>query len=381
MIKLTKFNRTFFRFLFVLGITFLFCTPQSNRQVKNVIFFIGDGMGITHITATRIYLEGIDHRFTIENMPVTGLVTTHSVDKLITDSAAGATALATGFKTQNGVIGLSPDSLILYSILEAARDKGLATGLIATSSITHATPAGFAAHVMSRQQEDVIASQLLDAQIPLIMGGGKSFFIPQQDSLSRRKDEKNLITEAVSRGYQFVENKDQLPSDLKLPLLGLFAAEALSHQSTEPSLKEMTEKAIDLLSENKKGFFLMVEGSQIDWAAHENDFPYLIKEMTEFDEAVAAALAFAEKDKHTLIVVTADHETGGLLITGGTKEGKDIKLKWGTTGHTGTPVPLFATGAQAHLFTGLKDNTQLPILISQLLGIKNFPRKIQYSSR
>lgn len=120
----------------------------------------------------------------------------------------------------------------------------------------------------------------------------------------------------------------------------------------------------------------MVEGSQIDWAAHENDFPYLIQEMRELNEAVAVALAFAEEDKHTLIVVTADHETGGLLIAGGTQEGRDIKLKWGTTGHTGTPVPLFAAGAQAQVFTGLKDNTQLPILISQLMGIENFPRKV-----
>lgn len=362
--------------LFVIFLFFLSSTPISENRVKNVIFFIGDGMGISHVIATRIYEQGLNDHFAIEKMPVTGFVTTHSVDRLITDSAAGATALATGFKTQNGIIGLSPDSLILYSILEAARDKGFATGLIATSSITHATPAGFAAHVISRQQEDVIASQLLAARIPLMMGGGKAFFIPQTDSLSQRKDDRNLITEAASLGYQIVEDKNQLQSDVKLPLLGLFAADALSHQSTEPSLKEMTEKAIDLLQENKKGFFLMVEGSQIDWAAHENDFPYLIQEMRELNEAVAVALAFAEEDKHTLIVVTADHETGGLLIAGGTQEGRDIKLKWGTTGHTGTPVPLFAAGAQAQVFTGLKDNTQLPILISQLMGIENFPRKV-----
>src|SRR4030042_6618160 len=216
-------------------------------------------MGITQITSSRIYLMGADGRFEMEKMPITGLITTHSVDRLITDSAAGATALASGYKTKNGMIGMNRDSVAVVTILEAARDKGLSIGLISTSSITHATPASFAAHVSSRRSQSEVASQLIDAQISLLLGGGKSFFLPQELSGSKRSDQIDLRQLAVEKGYSIVQNKEELQKIGKGPVLGIFALEGLQGDSSEPSLKDMTEAALKVLSQNKKGFFLMVE--------------------------------------------------------------------------------------------------------------------------
>jgi alkaline phosphatase len=346
---------------------------KADPAVKNVIFYIGDGMGITQITSSRIYLMGANERFNIEKMPVTGFMATHSIDRLITDSGAGATALATGFKTKNGMIGVKPDSTAVVTIVEAARDKGLSTGLIATSTITHATPASFAAHTASRREQQTIAAQMLDARISLLFGGGKSYFIPQSYPSSQRLDDLDLMQVAESRGYQIIEHRDELKVIRKIPVLGLFSMEAIHGDSTEPSLKEMTSTALEILSQNKKGFFLMVEGSQIDWAGHDNDFQYLVREMIAFDDAVAAGLDFAARDKRTLVLVTADHETGGLVIAGGHLEGKDIQVEWSSTKHSGTLVPLFAAGPQSQLFTGIKDNTEIPVILARILKLKNFP--------
>ncbi|OGB66090.1 MAG: hypothetical protein A2Y94_09390 [Caldithrix sp. RBG_13_44_9] len=347
---------------------------NAGTTVKNVILYIGDGMGITQITSSRIYLMGADGRFEMEKMPITGLITTHSVDRLITDSAAGATALASGYKTKNGMIGMNRDSVAVVTILEAARDKGLSIGLISTSSITHATPASFAAHVSSRRSQSEVASQLIDAQISLLLGGGKSFFLPQELSGSKRSDQIDLRQLAVEKGYSIVQNKEELQKIGKGPVLGIFALEGLQGDSSEPSLKDMTEAALKVLSQNKKGFFLMVEGSQIDWAGHDNSFPDLWREMKAFDDAVAVGLQYSAENEKTLVIVTADHETGGLLIEDGHNDGKDLQIAWHLKGHTGTMVPLFVSGPKAELFSGIKDNTEIPVILSELLGIRNFPR-------
>ena len=349
---------------------------EADSAVRNIIFYIGDGMGITQITSSRIYLMGTNGRFNIEKMPITGLISTHSFDRLITDSGGGATALATGFKTKNGMIGVKPDSTPVVTILEAARDKGLSTGLIVTATITHATPACFAAHAASRRDQETIAAQLLDAKISLLFGGGKSYFLPQSYPGSKRLDDLDLLQLARSRGYQFIEHREDLKNIRKTPVLGLFSMESIHSDSTEPSLMEMATTAIDVLNQNKKGFFLMVEGSQIDWAGHDNDFQYLVREMKAFDEAVKVGLDFAARDKNTLVLVTADHETGGLLIVGGHPEGKDIQIEWSLTRHSGTLVPLFAAGPQSQLFSGIKDNTEIPVILARLLKLKNFPAEL-----
>lgn len=345
-------------------------------KVKNVIFFIGDGMGLAQIAAARIDTLGAKEYLNLERLPVTGLVNTYSADKLITDSAAAATALSTGYKTDNGMIGELPDGRKLYTILEAARDRGMKIGLVATSTITHATPAGFAAHVKSRSSEDLIAVQLLNNRVNVLFGGGKKFFIPQSKSLSGRKDELNLLEKAKEMGYKFIETKEELKSVKGNYVLGLFENSYLDTSSLEPSLAEMTAKAIELLSDDPDGFFLMVEGSQIDWGGHRNSPIYMIRQLVLFDEAVKAGMDYALKDKKTLVLVTADHETGGLTINGGTLDGKKLELSWSTFNHTGVPVPLFAFGPAALKFTGLQDNTEIPRKIGRLIGLSNFPQNL-----
>lgn len=378
-------------FSLLIALTFFWCNssdrPRSSTAaedypllpdapVRNIIMFIGDGMGLSQITAYRIHNVGGEGKLNIERMPVTGLLHTQSIDDLITDSAAGATAMACGFKTRNGMIATLPDNTKVLSILEAARDKGMSTGLVATSSITHATPACFASHVESRGNQTEIARQLIEANVDILLGGGGGYFIPQSAPESKRSDDLNLVAQAQEKGYQFVETAEELLKTSQNRVLGLFRSGALKRESPEPTLAEMTAKSIELLSQNNEGFFLMVEGSQIDWGAHDNDLDYMLWEMASFDEAVKVGLDFALEDKHTLVVVTADHETGGLTINGGSFDGSDLEVGWTTGHHTGVPVPVFAFGPHSLRFTGVKENSEIPKIFADLLGIKPFPRKL-----
>ena len=355
--------------------------PQQRLQnppgseIRNVIFMIGDGMGMVQIAAARIYAVGPDRLLNIDRLPVTGLVKTHSANQLITDSAAGATALSTGVKTNNGVIGLSPQGDTLQTVLERLKREGKATGLVVTSTITHATPAGFAAHVSSRKNEPKIAEQLLRNRVNVLLGGGRMFFLPESAKGSKRPDNRDLLAEAVRGGYQVVETRDQLAAARGPFLLGLFAAGGLTTKPPEPSLAEMTAKALDILSQNPRGFFLMVEGSQIDWACHANDANYEVRQMLLFDQAVGKALDFARRDGHTLVVITADHETGGMAINGGSRSGRPLAIAWTTTHHTGVNVPVFAYGPGAGAFSGVHDNTEIPRILARLLRLKDFPAR------
>lgn len=349
---------------------------MPDAPVHNIILFIGDGMGLSQITAYRIHNLGGVGKLNIERMPITGLLHTQSIDELITDSAAGATALACGFKTHNGMIATLPDNTRVLTILEAARDKRMSTGLIATSSITHATPACFASHVESRGNQTEIARQLIDENVDILLGGGKGYFIPESEPESKRSDDLNLVARAQEKGYQLVETGEALMKVDQNRVLGLFDYGALKHDPSEPTLAQMTAKSIELLSRNTKGFFLMVEGSQIDWGAHDNDLDYVLREMASFDEAVKVGLDFALQDKHTLVVVTADHETGGLAINGGSFDGSDLDVGWTTEHHTGQPVPVFAFGPYSLRFTGVKENSEVPKIFAELLGIEPFPRKL-----
>jgi alkaline phosphatase len=345
----------------------------DSKEVKNVILLIGDGMGINQIASARIKLCGANGRLYIERMPVTGFINTHSIDNLIPDSASTGTAMATGFKTRNKMISVTPEGEKLISILEACQKKGMSTGLIATSRITHATPATFACHVKSRYNQEEIAVQLINSQIDIMLGGGRDFFLPQTILGSKRKDNRNLVEEAQGKGYTYITTANQLKLTDSQKLLGLFQMGYLSQKDHVPSLGEMTEKSIELLNRNQKGFFLMVEGSQIDWAGHDNDTPELIKQMQFFDEAVKRALDFALKDQKTLVIVTADHETGGMSIYRGALNGVNMTIRWVTTNHTGSPVPLFSFGPSALRFTGIHDNTEIPKILAELLEIDNFP--------
>lgn len=358
--------------------------PAKNTQVRNVVLFIGDGMGFGPVALARMEAAGPDGRLYMERMPVTAFVRTHSADAVVTDSAAAATALATGCKTNNGMVSVSPEGKKYLTILEAAKSKGMATGLVATSTITHATPAGFAAHNKSRNNQQRIAEDLLANKVNIILGGGREYFLPKTNANSKRTDQKDLIDQAKNSGYSYVQTAEQLASAQGPYILGLFQNGALTTEAPEPALAELTEKAIEILSrkkkglfQKKKGFFLMVEGSQIDWACHDNNAANAVRQTLLFDRAVKSALDFAAKDKHTLVIVTADHDTGGLAINGVNSQTKDLELSWSTTGHTASPVPLFAYGPGAELFCGTYDNTDVPKKIAKLLGIKSFPKILE----
>ena len=369
---------------------FSFYTPSEDKSpfplvpegpVKNVILMIGDGMGLPHIAATRTIVLGAHGRLYIERMPVTGIIDHYSADEFVSDSAATGTSLATGYKTNSDMIGLLPDGTPALTILEAARDIGMATGLVATLTITHATPAAFAAHIHDRDLEAEIAVQLLESKVNVLLGGGRALFKPGVSGYKfERSDGRDLTREARDRDYEYVETRDEL-MNAKADngyLLGLFSDGFMLVQDSEPTLAEMTDKALEILSRNEKGFFLMVEGSQIDWGAEDNDINYTIREQLHFDLAIGNAIQFAMKDDETLVVATADHEAGGMFIPEGPPNQLDgkISIGWGTDGHSGVPVPVFVYGPHAEKFMGWYDNTEIPKRIANILGISDFPRKI-----
>ncbi|HOT98081.1 MAG TPA: alkaline phosphatase [bacterium] len=379
--------------LSLLAVTFpLFCQPAApqgfpyqppanltqlpvvtHEKVRNIILLIGDGMSISTVSNARIHGAGVSGAMHMDRMPIAGFVRTCSADNLITDSAAASSAMACGLKTNNGRISRTPDGNPGLSILSACQQKGMAAGLIVTSSVTHATPAGFGAHAMSRKEEPLIAENLLLNHIDVLLGGGRAFFIPQTLPESRRHDDRNLLEEARASQYTLLSTRDELLAAKGPRVLGLFAEEGMQTLPPGPSLAEMTAKGLALLSQNKKGFFLMIEGSQIDWANHEHNAENSVRQTLDFDMAVAAALRFAEVDRHTLVVVTADHETGGLSIIGGRVDGSEVELSWSTDDHTGATVPLYAYGPGALRLSGFHENTDIPKAFAALLHITPFP--------
>ena len=347
-----------------------------DKKVKNIIFCIGDGMGLGQIALARMKASGPGGTLYMERMPVVGFLGTYSADALVTDSAAAGTALASGVKTNNGMIGTTPDGARYQTILEAAQTKEMATGIVVTSTISHATPAAFASHVTSRKMQDKIAEQLIANKVNVLFGGGEEYFLPRSSGRSKRNDQKNLIEQAKEAGYLYIRTAEELKTAQHTHILGLFQLGPLTTVAPEPSLAELTVKAIDILNHAGKnyGFFLMVEGSQIDWACHDNDAARTVRQTLLFDQAVKAAIDFARKDRRTLVVVTADHETGGLTIKGGNLKGDDLDVSWSTGGHSAMPVPIYAFGPKTDIFAGTYDNTEVPKKFARLLGITPFPK-------
>jgi alkaline phosphatase len=339
---------------------------SSAGEVRNVIYCIGDGMGFNHVALTRHYAEP-SHKLWMDTLPVEGQITTYSANRDVTDSAAAGTAMACGIKTDNGMISMTPDEVAYSSILELLDKQGWRTGLVVTSAISHATPAVFASHVDSRDKQDQIALQMFANRVDVMLGGGRKFW-----------DDDTLKT-AAAEGYQVVQTRDQLPS-LKLgPVLGLFADDGMTTFDPEPMLPEMAHSAIALLGSKgsewfspEPKFFLMIEGSQIDWAGHANDADRMVRQTLLFDMAVKEALDFAQRDGHTLVIVTSDHETGGLrLVPDDNAIG--VRARWTTGQHTGADVPILAYGPGASMFAGRMDNTDIPKRIAALTGITPFP--------
>ncbi|MCF6331659.1 MAG: alkaline phosphatase [Draconibacterium sp.] len=335
-----------------------FTQKFKSEKPKNIIFLIGDGMGVSHIFSGITANKG---SLFLENCKYIGFSKTQSADNYITDSAAGATALSTGVRTNNGAIGVDVNNKPVKSILEEAEENGLATGLVSTSTITHATPASFIAHQPQRNMYEEIAADFLKTDIDVFIGGGKAHF-------TQRKDGRNLVEELKEKGYRYEEDLDKISKVKKGKLVALTAdGDAGRMEQRGDMLPVSTKTAINILSKNDKGFFLMVEGSQIDWGGHAGSTIYIVEEMLDFDQTIGKALAFAAKDGKTLVVVTADHETGGMAITGGSIEEGIVQARYPTGGHTSVMVPIFAYGPGAKEFIGIMKNTDIHAKMRKLL--------------
>jgi len=336
----------------------------TNAKPKNIILMIGDGMGISQITAG-MYING--NKLHLERIKTIGLHKSYSSDNLVTDSAAGATAFASGIKTYNGAIGVTADTIPVETILEQAKKKNMATGLVATSTIVHATPASFFAHVKSRKMYDDIAEAFLKGDVDFFVGGGLKYFT------NREKDDRNIMEELEAKGYQMSSYFDRNFKSVKIDPTKKFgyltsSSDPLTVEQGRKYLTAASEKAIDYLDQKSDdGFFLMIEGSQIDWGGHANNTDYIINEMIDFDKAIGKVLDFVEKDRETLLIITADHETGGFALNiGSTMD--TIKGAFTSDYHTAALIPVFAKGPGSELFNGIYENTAIYDKMNQLLS-------------
>lgn len=335
---------------------------NAGSKPRNIILMIGDGMGLPQVYAA---MTASRDNLSMTRFPHMAMVKTFSADNYITDSAAGGTALACGIKTNNGMVGMQPDSTAVKNILLIAKENGLSGGLVAACDVTHATPASFVSSVPSRKMNEEIALQYLYSDIDVFIGGGLNNFIKRSDSL-------NLVDSLENRNYQIALTMDELMNVDKGKLAGLLYPEhpPKVNEGRGEMLRQATAKAIDLLHNNETGFFLMVEGSQIDWAGHDNDLRSMTDETIDFDKAVGVTLRFARENAETLVIVTADHETGGFTNLGGNFETGEVFGKYASDNHTATPVPVFTFGPGAELFEGLLDNTDINKLMVNLLDLK-----------
>ncbi len=336
----------------------MFAQNFKAAEPEKIILLIGDGMGISQIFAGLTANKG---SLFLENCKYIGFSKTASSDNFITDSAAGGTALATGTKTYNGAIAVDPEKKPLVTILEEAEKNGLATGLVSTSAITHATPASFIAHEEDRSSYEEIAADFLDTDINVFIGGGYKHF-------AERKDGRNLIEELENKGYIVLRDMDQIKKIKRGKLAGFIANEHPGRLNERDNmLAAATATAIKILNKNEKGFFLMIEGSQIDWGGHANSTVYIVEDMLDFDRAVGEAVEFAAKDGKTLVIVTSDHETGGMAVLNGNFETGMVEGGFTTGGHTGLIVPVFAYGPGAGEFIGFMENTEINAKMKKLL--------------
>ncbi len=333
---------------------------RKGKPVKNIVLIVGDGMGISQVSASMYARDNVS---VFEQFPVSGLIKTHSSDRLITDSASGATAFSTGKKTYNGAIAMDVNRQPLYTIFQEAADRGYSTGVVVTSTITHATPAAFYAHNESRNHYEAIAADLAVSELQVAIGYGREQF-------TERADRRNLIPVMEERGFALSDRLEDVRvrrNQRQLVLLPGIDPPPFD-QRPKDFLKRASLLALEQLSASRKPFILVVEGSQIDWAGHANDQEYLLGEMADFEESVAAILDWAMNDRNTLVVVTSDHETGAYSITQELSESPGFSGSFASGQHSATMVPVFAAGPAATLFSGMYDNTDIHSKMRRALG-------------
>jgi alkaline phosphatase len=364
----------------------------AEAQSRSLILLIGDGMGPQILTIGKVYSEmelntvlSIEH---LANKGASGYMSTYSADKLVTDSAASGTAIACGQKTDNGRVGVMPDTTSVENIFEIAVRQGKSVGAVSTTSVTHATPACFLAHHKYRTWEWDIAAQIVETDAAVVMGGGSKFFLPPERGGGRRGGD--LTETAAENGFDVVFDRASMLASDGDRLLGLFAPENTPFEldrdpETVPSLTEMTAKAIDVLSRNEAGFILMVEGGRIDHAEHENNIVDALGDFLAFDAVVDYLLEYQEKNPDVTVIVTSDHDCGGPAITaaqGGYGGYPNIDqyhtldeescpvVRWVSGDHTATMVPVFAIGPGHEKFSGIIDNTDIFTHMMEILGLE-----------
>jgi len=342
--------------LFIVTALLSSCCTSNNKQntgskPQNVVVMIGDGMGIAQVYSL---LLTSDKTTSFERFPYSGLSITKSASHQITDSGAGGSAVANGTKSNNKMIGMNADSIAVPSMLDIFAEQGKKTGVVVSCSVTHATPASFIAHNINRNNNEEIALDIANRErLDVLFGGGKKYF-------NERKDGQNLLDKMWEDGWNIYDSLPQIV-DNNARTMVLAAKKHLKKASKRGDfLPDATKKALEMLSTDaKNGFFLMVEGSQIDFAGHDNDSATLVDEMHDFDKVLNIVLDFAEQDGNTLVVVTADHETGGLTIIDPESKYTKTEFRFSTGSHTPVFVPIFAYGPGAENFTGIMDNTEI----------------------
>lgn len=348
--------------LFVAGIT---TNALAQHEIKNIIFLIGDGMGLSSVSMMQ--LENNYEPTIFDRAENIALQKTYSLDNRVTDSAASGTALATGTKTNNTMLGQTPDGKDLVSLMDIAHERGMQTGLIATTYLQHATPGAFYACTESRHNYLAITEQLVASNIDVAIGGGMAFFEEQYGSKEAAEAKLNKA------GYELIEDMEALKATKgKKRVMALLGAKEVGENSGS-YLAEATAEAIRLFEERgDKGFALMVEGSLIDGMGHGNDAKAMQLEMDSFMQAVEVAVEYAEKSGNTLVVVTADHETGGLSIVSGNADfnlsEQGIEYRWTTDGHSGQMVPIYLYGAGAEQINGIMENAELGAKLKALIS-------------
>jgi alkaline phosphatase len=327
---------------------------------KNIILMVGDGMSLATMYTAWTANHG---HLNIENCQYVGLSKTYSANRLLTDSAAGGTAFATGRKTNNRSVGVDADGKPQASILEIAKQHGLSTGLIATCNILDATPAAFVAKIGDRHQWDDIELQYVSAEVDFVCGGGWKNF-------KKGRDGRDLTKELAGKGYQLPRSFAELEKISNGKVFALLADDNLPDvKERGDALSRAAMKAIELLRRNDRGFFLMIEGSMIDDGGHNNRLAQLMSETHDFDRTVGSVLQWAAQDGETLVVVTADHETGGWTLLGGDIASGKVEGAFSTDGHSGVMVPVYSFGPKAENFTGIFENTDL---FDKMLGAYGF---------
>ena len=330
----------------------------KGKKVKNIIFMIGDGMGLEQLSTA--WVVNNRHLNITDNFPYVGLQWTYSASKLVTDSAAAGTALATGSKTNNGMIAMSPDGQPLETLSEYAKSKGKKTGTSVVCRICDATPAVFSTHYETRDSLYDITAQFVDSELDFLFGGGLRWW-------ENRPDGRDLTAEVEAKGYTFVKTVEDLNAVQNGPVIALTSyMELPAALDRNGAHQASVVKALELL-DNKNGFFLMVEGSCIDDWCHANKVGYAVEEILDFDRTVGAVLEWAAKDGETLVIVTADHSTGAMTLQGGNIKEQSVAVNFSNTGHNGVALPVYAWGPRAEEFVGIYENDELSKKIKKLI--------------